>query len=57
MQWASDDESCDVVRFFTQLECRMMPYLYREAAHPEARGTPMMRAMMMECPDNPACDS
>ena len=30
--WAHDDESCDVVRFFTQLKCRMMPYLYREAA-------------------------
>ncbi|XPE67172.1 alpha-xylosidase [Shigella flexneri] len=24
--WAYDDESCDVVRFFTQLKCRMMPY-------------------------------
>ncbi|MCZ5660445.1 hypothetical protein O5623_17435 [Escherichia coli] len=23
--WAYDDESCDVVRFFTQLKCRMMP--------------------------------
>ncbi|MFP1497117.1 TIM-barrel domain-containing protein [Escherichia coli] len=40
-----DDESCDVVRFFTQLKCRMMPYLYREAARANARGTPMMRAV------------
>ncbi len=54
--WAYDDESCDVVRFFTQLKCRMMPYLYREAARANARGTPMMRAMMMEFPDDPACD-
>ncbi len=36
--WAYDDESCDVVRFFTQLKCRMMPYLYREAARANARG-------------------
>ncbi len=33
---AYDDESCDVVRFFTQLKCRMMPYLYREAARANA---------------------
>lgn len=45
-----------MVRFFTQLKCRMMPYLYREAARANARGTPMMRAMMMEFPDDPACD-
>ncbi|XPE53527.1 TIM-barrel domain-containing protein [Shigella flexneri] len=32
-----DDESCDVVRFFTQLKCRMTPYLYREAARANAR--------------------
>ncbi|MFO6425780.1 hypothetical protein ACLBOM_03115 [Escherichia coli] len=42
--------------FFTQLKCRMMPYLYREAARANAWGTPMMRAMMMEFPDDPACD-
>lgn len=35
--WAYDDESCDVVRFFTQLKCRMMPYLYQEAARANAR--------------------
>ncbi len=29
--WAYDDESCDVVRFFTEQKCRMI-YLYREAA-------------------------
>ncbi len=45
-----------MVRFFTQLKCRMMPYLYREAARANARGTPMMWAMMMEFPDDPACD-
>jgi alpha-D-xyloside xylohydrolase len=29
--WAYDDESCDVVRHFTQLKCQMMPYLYQAA--------------------------
>ena len=54
--WAYDDESCDVVRYFTEQKCRMMPYLYREAARANELGTPMMRAMMLEFPDDPACD-
>lgn len=54
--WAYDDESCDVVRYFTEQKCRMMPYLYREAVRASEYGTPMMRAMMLEFPDDPACD-
>jgi alpha-D-xyloside xylohydrolase len=52
--WAYDDESCDVVRHFTQLKCQMMPYLYRQAALARELGTPMLRAMMLEFPDDPA---
>ena len=54
--WAYDDEACDVVRHFTELKCRLMPYLYRQAMTANAVGTPMMRAMMLEFPDDPACD-
>lgn len=54
--WAYDDESCDVVRHFTQLKCRMMPYLYRQAALANEFGTPMLRSMMLEFPHDPACD-
>jgi len=54
--WAYDDEACDVVRHFTQWKSRMMPYLYRQAAHAAETGTPMMRAMMLEFPDDPGCD-
>jgi len=53
---AYDEESCDVVRHFTQLKCRMMPYLYRQATQAREQGTPMLRAMMLEFPDDPACD-
>ena len=56
MPWAYDEESCDVVRHFTQLKCRLMPYLYRQAALAREQGTPMLRAMMLEFPDDPACD-
>lgn len=54
--WAYDDEACDVVRHFTQWKSRMMPYLYRQAAQAAEFGTPMMRAMMLEFPDDPGCD-
>lgn len=54
--WAYDDESGDVVRHFTQLKCQLMPYLYRQAALAREVGTPMLRAMMLEFPDDPACD-
>lgn len=54
--WTYDDEACDVVRHFTQLKCRLMPYLYRQAMFAHEQGTPMMRAMMLEFPDDPACD-
>lgn len=50
--WAYDDESCDVVRYFTQLKCRLMPYLYRQAAQANECGTPVLRAMMLEFPDD-----
>lgn len=56
MPWAYDDESCDVVRHFTQVKCQLMPYLYRQAALAREFGTPMLRAMMLEFPDDPACD-
>uniref|UniRef100_UPI0028AB6017 alpha-xylosidase n=1 Tax=Atlantibacter sp. TaxID=1903473 RepID=UPI0028AB6017 len=54
--WAYDDEACDVVRHFTELKCRLMPYLYRQAVTANASGTPIMRAMMLDFPDDPACD-
>ena len=54
--WAYDEEACDVVRHFTQLKCRLMPYLYQQAALAHECGTPVMRAMMLEYPDDPACD-
>jgi alpha-D-xyloside xylohydrolase len=54
--WAYDDEACDVVRHFTRWKSRLMPYLYRQAALAAEFGTPMMRSMMLEFPDDPGCD-
>ena len=54
--WLFDEEAVDVLRFFTRLKCRLMPYLYGCAVEAHERGIPMMRAMFIEFPDDPGCD-
>ena len=55
--WLFDEESVDVCRKFTKLKCRMMPYLYQKAVEAHEYGWPMMRPMILEFPDDPACDT
>lgn len=54
--WLVDEESVDVLRHFTRLKCRLMPYLYAAAAEAHQRGTPVMRAMLLEFPDDPGAE-
>jgi len=54
--WLYDDEAVDVLRFFAKLKCRLMPYLFAKACESYEIGVPVMRAMMLEFPDDPACD-
>jgi alpha-D-xyloside xylohydrolase len=54
--WLFDEEAVDVLRLFTKLKCRLMPYLYAKALDAAQKGIPMMRAMMLEFPDDPTCD-
>ena len=51
--WIFDDESVDVLRVFTKLKLRLMPYLFQKAIEARASGLPMMRAMMLEFPNDP----
>ncbi|GAB2967469.1 alpha-xylosidase [Saccharothrix stipae] len=53
--WLFDEESVDVLRHFTKLKLRLMPYLDRAARQAAAEGVPMMRAMVVEFPDDPGC--
>lgn len=55
--WLFDEEACDVLRHFTELKCRMMPYLYQMAVVAHQTGIPVMRAMLLEFPDDPACET
>jgi alpha-D-xyloside xylohydrolase len=53
--WLFDEESVDVLRHFTRLKLRLMPYLYEAARVAHEEGTPLMRAMVLEFPDDPGC--
>lgn len=55
--WAFDEESVDVARKFTKLKCRLMPYLYAAMVEAHEHGAPMMRPMLLEFPEDPACDT
>ncbi|MEV4172082.1 alpha-xylosidase [Nonomuraea sp. NPDC049709] len=51
-----DGESVAVLRSFTRLKARLMPYLYGAAVQAATEGLPMMRAMQLEFPGDRACD-
>jgi alpha-D-xyloside xylohydrolase len=53
--WIFDDESVDVLRRFTRLKMSLMPYLGRVAEQAYTEGLPMMRPMVLEFPEDPAC--
>lgn len=53
--WAFDEEAVDVLRRFTRLKMRLMPYLAAAAEQAHSEGLPMMRPMVLEFPDDPAC--
>ena len=53
--WNFDEEAVDVLRHFTKLRHQLIPYLYTccKAAHDA--GTPVLRAMLLEFPNDPTC--
>lgn len=53
--WVYDDEAVDVVRFFTKLKAKMMPYIYKTSVETSKTGIPTMRAMVLEFPEDKTC--
>lgn len=53
--WAYDEEAVDVLRFFTKLKMRLMPYLFAAAVYAHKEGIPTMRAMLLEFPKDKMC--
>jgi alpha-D-xyloside xylohydrolase len=54
--WNYDEEAVAVLAKFTRLKCSLMPYLYRLALQAHEKGMPLLRAMLLEFPNDPACD-
>jgi alpha-D-xyloside xylohydrolase len=50
--WAFDEEAVAVTRKFAKLKQELMPYLKKVAAEVTATGTPMMRPMLLEFPED-----
>jgi alpha-D-xyloside xylohydrolase len=53
--WSVDEESAEVCRFFTELKTRIMPYILKSAKEASEKGIPVLRAMFLEFPNDPAC--
>jgi alpha-D-xyloside xylohydrolase len=53
--WLYDDEAVDVVRYFTRLKARIMPYLYEAAIVASREGIPTMRSMVLEYTSDRNC--
>lgn len=55
--WTIDEQAVNVLRQFTRLKCRLMPYLYAAAIEAHRTGVPVLRPMLLEFPDDPACET
>ncbi len=53
--WVYDDEAVDVVRFFTKLKAKLMPYIYKTAVTASTTGIPTMRSMVLEYTNDKNC--
>jgi alpha-D-xyloside xylohydrolase len=51
--WLFDEEAGEVLRFFVRMKCSLMPYIYAAAREAVASGIPVMRAMILEFPEDP----
>ena len=50
---SGDDRVIPVSRYWHRLRMALLPYIIEEAAHAAATGEPMMRALLLDYPDDP----
>ncbi|MDR0248395.1 MAG: alpha-xylosidase [Oscillospiraceae bacterium] len=53
--WLFDEEASEVLKFFAVWKCRLMPYIYSQAALSRRTGLPVMRPMVLEFGSDPVC--
>lgn len=51
--WLFDEEAVDVLRYFTNLKCSLMPYIYSMAVKTHEEGIPVMTPMVMQFTEDP----
>ena len=50
--WYFSQEACDIFRFYDKLRYSLMPYIYEQAKECTETGLPMMRALVLEYPED-----
>lgn len=50
--WNFDEEASAVLAHFVRLKCSLMPYLYRQAVCSHENGTPILRPMVFDFPND-----
>lgn len=55
--WLYGEEATEVLRHFVQVKKQLMPYLLEKAKENHETGIPLMRAMVLEFPEDPACQT
>lgn len=55
--WLYGEEATEVLRHFVQVKKQLMPYLWEKAKENHETGIPLMRAMVLEFPEDPACQT
>ena len=53
--WNYDEESVEVLRYYTELKNSLMPYLNTARTEAERYGFPVMRPMILEFQNDPVC--
>jgi alpha-glucosidase (family GH31 glycosyl hydrolase) len=48
-----DDRAISLFRHFARVRMNLLPYITQEAAHAAANGTPLMRPLFLDAPDDP----
>lgn len=51
--WLYDKDFTDYFRECAELKYKLMPYVYAQAKHASSNGLPMLRALLVEFPDDP----
>lgn len=54
--WLFDEEASEILREFTNLKCRLMPYIYGESVKASTLGRPILRPIFLDFPGDRAAE-